>query len=51
MDLCSLEDMINVRFSTGLPMILKEFVAEAVHHVLNCEVGINNFFVLNIYCN
>lgn len=37
-DLYSLEDLVHLRFSTGAPMKTKDFVAEAIKHVLNCEV-------------
>lgn len=37
-DLYSLEDIVNLRFSTGLPMKTKEFVTASIKHVLNCEV-------------
>jgi run domain Beclin-1 interacting cysteine-rich containing protein len=37
-DLYSLEDLIQLRFLTGLPMKAQEIVNKSIRHVLNCEL-------------
>ncbi|ODM95630.1 Run domain Beclin-1 interacting and cysteine-rich containing protein [Orchesella cincta] len=49
-DLYSLEDLVHLRFSSGLPMKTKDFVTEAVKHVLHCELCKGLGFICEI-CN
>ncbi|CAG7823072.1 unnamed protein product [Allacma fusca] len=37
-DLYSLQDLVELRFSMGLPLKTKEFVSKAIFHVLHCEL-------------
>jgi len=49
-DLYSLEDLVHLRFSTGPPIKTKQFVAEAIKHVLSCELCKGLGFICEI-CN
>lgn len=37
-DLYSLDDLIQLRFGSGLPYKVKDIVIKGIHHILNCEV-------------
>ncbi|CAL8118967.1 unnamed protein product [Orchesella dallaii] len=49
-DLYSLEDLVHLRFSSGLPIKTKDFVAVAIKHVLHCELCKGLGFICEI-CN
>jgi len=52
-DLYSLEDLIQLRFGTGLPLKVKEIVGRGVQHVLQCPVSPpqNHSLSLNTFLN
>jgi run domain Beclin-1 interacting cysteine-rich containing protein len=37
-DLYSLDDLIQLRFGSGLPYKVKDIVIKGIHHILNCEL-------------